>query len=334
MAYQLEYRTFDELMADVRADLPKYDQNDLISPHQLIKVARKVSWDLGLRIYRTKEALLEVEKGRVRLPNDFYVLSYAFVCGEHTSKVTLPQGTHIEERRVGDVIPEYQWVPGSVDTCRAPEEPLDPCCPTCQSASPCGCDTCPPNPTVCLNCKGDEWEIVQVIKSQTRTYKTFFPLVIKDGSQDIECGCPNLYMEGENTAYIKDGWLYTNFKKGKVYIKYEGMLEDEQGNILVPNHELLNEYYEYALKDRLLENMFLGDIAGAGPKIQLVATKLHRARIAAKSYVNMPNFKELKDVYDKNRKAQYSKYYDMFAGLSWTSFRNTPHHRTNFTRRG
>jgi len=81
----------------------------------------------------------------------------------------------------------------------------------------------------------------------------------------------------------------------------------------VPDHEILNEYYEYALKERILENMIWNDVDGnINNKYQLVAQKLRMARNNAKSLVNTPNFKELQKIWRANRKAQYHNYYNMF----------------------
>ena len=45
---------------------------------QLIKVATRVNYDLGLRIHRTKEIVLDIEHGKAKLPNDFAYLNYIF----------------------------------------------------------------------------------------------------------------------------------------------------------------------------------------------------------------------------------------------------------------
>ena len=81
--YTLKYRTFDTLLADVANDFKKYQLQDIIDPSDTIKVARRVNYDLGLRIYKTNEVVLEVEKNRVRLPNDFYVLNFALACANY-----------------------------------------------------------------------------------------------------------------------------------------------------------------------------------------------------------------------------------------------------------
>ena len=64
----LKYRTFDELVADASSDFKKYQLSDHIDPQDLVKVARRCNYELGLRINQTKEKVLEIEKGRVKLP--------------------------------------------------------------------------------------------------------------------------------------------------------------------------------------------------------------------------------------------------------------------------
>ena len=156
--YTLKYRSFDELLADASNDFKKYQLEDLIDAGDLIKVARRVTYDLGLRIYKTKERVLEVHKGRVRLPNDFYVLNFAMACGSYEAKQYLPQGTHIEERVVGTISPEYQPAPPEpIDFCETPPTPTTPVDPCCDPCLQCGnatvncepCNTCCANPNSC-----------------------------------------------------------------------------------------------------------------------------------------------------------------------------------------
>lgn len=321
--YTLQYRTFDALLADVYADFSKYHTADLIEPHQLVKIARRVNYDLGLRIFQTKEKILEVERGKVRLPNDFFTLNFAFICGKYTVKTPIVQGTQVEERIVEPV--RYQQVNWTPDLCPAPVVQPDPCN-TC--GDPCAnpCTTCTTCNTCCtcvgtvvqdscqLNCKGDSWYLVEHTSFQTREYQFMEPLKILDNgnSQDIDCDCPNVGWNVSNTAWIKDGWLYTNFKTGKVYLNYQGMLEDEDCNLLVPDHPLLNEYYEYAIKQRVLENLIMDDQPVSQGKIGIIEQRYRTARNHALSLVNTPNFSELQKVWQANRKSQYAKYYDMF----------------------
>jgi hypothetical protein len=149
----------------------------MIEPQQLIKVVKRVNNDLGLRIFMTKEALLEVHKGRVKLPDDFYVLNYAMVCDDLVVHEPVSQGTHIEEVKI---IPQYRQTPAVIDTCAPPTVncqscgvPVNTC--GCQT-NPSNCQVLPPGEAYCakprlqLNCKGDTYELVQIVKTQQRVF--------------------------------------------------------------------------------------------------------------------------------------------------------------------
>ena len=116
-------------------------------------------------------------------------------------------------------------------------------------------------------------------------------------------------------AELKDGFILTNFKSGKIYLNYQATLEDEGGNLLTLDHPYCNEYYEYALKSRILENMiFAGE--NVVNQSQLIEQRLRAARNNALGFVNTPNFEEYRKIWEVNRKAQYNKYYDMFSSFA------------------
>ena len=58
--YTLKYRTFDQLLEDVSIDMNTFALENMIEPQTLIKLVRKLNYDLGLRINQTKEVVLEV----------------------------------------------------------------------------------------------------------------------------------------------------------------------------------------------------------------------------------------------------------------------------------
>ena len=329
--YTLRYRTFDQLLEDVTVDFNTFALENMIEPQQLIKLAKKLNYDLGLRINQQKEIILEVCHGRVKLPDDFYTFNFAFICGEYEEHVGydgMSGGTNIQE------VP-YVETPSTVDQCAIPTVNCSTCNHNpCNNTAACEGSVRPvqnyipgeydPNnpygdtcirPRVFMNCKGDKWELIQIINTgATRKYSRLVPLRMKQ-SQEIECDCPNLYYNTANQGWIKGGFLFTTFDTGKVYVNYQGAMEDEAGNLLVPDHDLLNDYYEYALKQRLLENLFMnGEDVSA--RLQLIEQRLKAARNQALSLVNTPNFKELQDMWWTNRRAQYSKYYDMFKSYS------------------
>ena len=324
--YTLKYRTFDQLLEDVTVDLSSLALENMIEPQQLIKLAKKLNYDLGLRINQQKEIILDVTHGKVKLPDDFYTFNFAYICGSFKTSVGydgFAGGTNMQEVRITDGrIPEtYSDFPAAVpDQCDTSKPTC--CCDDKGNAGVClvhnpqqpyGNELT--KPRVFMNCKGESYELIQVINSsETRTYTELHPLRMK-ASQNIECDCPNLYYNTADEGWIKHGFLFTNFQTGKVYLNYQGQMEDDEGNLLVPDHDLLNEYYEYALKARILENLYINgeDVA---QRMQLIEQRLKGARNNAKSLVNTPNFAELKQLWAANRKAQYGKYYNMFMSHS------------------
>ena len=54
MSVSHKYRTFNQLLDDVKIDFSTQDHEGMIEPQQLIKVATRVNYDLGLKIHRTK----------------------------------------------------------------------------------------------------------------------------------------------------------------------------------------------------------------------------------------------------------------------------------------
>lgn len=281
MNTELKYKTFDELLGDVGIDFAIYNNEGFIEPAQLIKVAQRVNYDLGLRINGTKEKVLDIENRKVKLPDDFYVLNYAYLTATFTVNYRANAGRETENVIVG--------------TCPRCHKPESDCC--CEA-------------TYVQECQNGEKIFVQVVekrKTETRTYESFERIRMStDGGR-----ADALNNHDGHTAFIKNGFIYTNIDHGKLFISYEGAMEDDLGNLLVLDHPMINEYYEYAIKQRILENLFINgeDVA---QKIQMIEPKLRSARNNALTIVNTPDFAEMYQVWRMNRKAMYARYYDMF----------------------
>ena len=282
MNTQIKYRTFDELIDEVKTDFHVYNTEGMIEPGQLIKVAQKINYDLGLRIYTEKQKVLEIVNGRVKLPDDFYVLTMALLCADYQVREEVLQGTHTED--------VYMNV---CTVCNQPSED-------------CGCESVV---TVCEN------KYVKVMHRKnyvTKEYTEFKRLYVRPAKAvDPVCSAKPDYdhwMEAE----LKNGYLYIiGIDTGTVYLNYLGNLEDDNGNLLVMDHPMINEYYEYAIKQRILENLYMNgeDVV---QKMQLIEQRLRPARNNALTIVNTPDFKEMYNLWKLNREAMYGKYYNMF----------------------
>jgi hypothetical protein len=284
MLTELKYKTFDELLEDVNVDFSMYSLENMIEPQQLIKVVQRVNYDLGLRINMTKEAVLEISNNKVRLPDDFYVLNYALICGQYTVEQPAMAGTHTE-----DVILEN--IPDN---------------------APCN--------SVCVNDCGQYIQVIQKLKYETRVYEVNAPIAMSGSSKTISCDCPDHTWKSPYQGRLKDGYIFLNLESGKVYINYQGTLEDEEGNLMVIDNPIINEYYEYALKQRILENLYMNG-EEVMQKLNLVEQRLRASRNNALSLVNTPNFEEMRKMMNMNRKAMNYLYYDMFKSYNPNSFR-------------
>lgn len=170
---------------------------------------------------------------------------------------------------------------------------VKPSCNITTMTTDCGC------PTVINNCNG-----------RVRKFKDLYRLNIVK-SKSVSDDCVEINTRDYYSVYLKNGFLETNFKEGEVLIHYESLMEDDEGNLLVLSHPYADEYYEYALKERIYENLMQAG-ENTTQLMQYMNMKLREARNKAVSFVNTPDFGEFKKLWETNRKAQYSKYYDMF----------------------
>jgi hypothetical protein len=307
---RLKYRTLDQLLAEVRTDLYSYDMNGEIRPEGLIKVIKTVNAELGIKIHKTKNAVIEIENGWAKLPDDFHMLNFAYLLGNFEEIVVPPQGTHVEEVPLA---PIYNPGPDHIDICATPPacpEPVVPECNTCANPQPCNCaQTC----NSWVNCKGEEMMLIQKIKYTYRKYTEFYRIKIVGPPKFMDPSCPNKNWIAQNQGYLADdNYIRLGIKSGTLYINYEGMMEDEQGNLLVLDHDLINNYYEYACKDRFFENRTLNNEPVPPNAMQLVMARLRESRLKALGIVRMPEYTEIRKAWEMNRKARFVKYYSMF----------------------
>ena len=270
-------------MSEVLIDFKKFESNGMIDSAELIKVAQKINKRLGNKLRRQKETILYVEKGRVRLPGDFHLLTMAMLCYDYTftSKV------HAGDQRAITTINEIV----SADSFKPLALPLI--------------------PQILLTTEGEALVIVQTTQFETRKYKHFGQLHVKHG-KSLHPDCHNPRTHALDQGYIENHFLYTNFDEGKVYISYLGDMEDEDGNLIVLDHPMVNDYYEYALKRRIIENLILNGETIPDKFMQIVEARYKESKVEGESIVNMPDFAEMDTAHNVNRKAMYNKYYRIF----------------------
>lgn len=358
MLTELSYRTFDELYDSATSDLKMYDLENMTTRFDLIKVAKRINSDLGIRITQPKHKIIEVSKGVARLPFDMKVLNHAVILeGRKVTKPTELLRTYTDGLLDGllqtklfqisnftmtlDIVPGANGIPHNLETenlivqafgsdgslLQFDVEIVNEMSINILNASP---QTVRDVKVVVIGAKASSSESMQTITDVVEIadsphnpyvirwtdhsftkYNRFVRMVLEK-SKSISPDSHN-YFQGQcfNRGYIKNGFLHTNFDEGEVLVSYQSTMEDEEGRLIVLDHDEINEYYEYAIKERILENLYLAgeDVA---QRLQLIQGKLTLNRNLAKSYVNTPDFNEIKKVIEMNRKAMHRRFYSSF----------------------
>lgn len=273
----LSYITFDQLMASVESDLGKYADHGMINRGTCIKVVQRVNSDIGLKINKEREVLVDISHNKGELPEDFQYLQMAVACtAEHYHLPGEVLGTHTEDKLVETQVPAYQ------------------------------------NAT--MNSNGNVFWVAQQFETKTVKFDRLIPLKLSNRSLNLTAEhCINRHW---NTAGyeidIADGQIITGFRHGKIYLNYLSDMVDGKGNVLVLDHPLVRDYYEYAIKKHLLENWMLNTEADVERKWNYIKAELKDARVRALSFVNTPEYTEIQDMYTANRLRFWSKYNAMF----------------------
>ena len=284
----IKYITFDQLMDSVEQDFELYSTENMIDRQRLIKVVKEVNADLGIKINKETDVLLEVKDKRAELPLNFKYIQAIFLC-EATGKTRRPGigGDYVEQMPLN---PFMQDIPchGEGMTC-----------PTGSFTDSCGkCYILGRHPK---SEEETEYMITSPVRLTQRALST--------------CGMRNCLGHDDRLSYevdINEGIILTNFKKGTLYVSYLSEMVDEDNNILIMDHPLVRPYYEYAIKKRLLENWFLTNDIDVGQKLTYIIQMLQQARLEANNYVNGIGYQEIVNHWNNKRNTFLAKYVHMF----------------------
>lgn len=314
--YNLKYRTFSQLLDSVSTDFRSYEMEKLINTEDLIKIALRVNAELGLRIHQTKNAVVDIENYKAKLPDNFYILKNAFSCHNEEWCDVMPQGTHTEDVFDSGMVPKFQTAPTeSINKCSTPPLPqeIDGCRRCGKELVMNSCHSCVTSTKVgsAIDCSGETYSLVQYVKGFKRSFKEMLPLRVNNNPKFVDCECPNVNYNCANSISIKDGWIYASFKSGSVYLVYDGAMENEDGELLVLDHPMINEYYEYSLKQRILENLVMNREEVTQSQIQIIEARTKEAKNIAWGVVYTPEFSELTNIWKRNRKKIIRDFYNI-----------------------
>lgn len=347
--YTLQFKTFEEFVNEIRQDMPRYDYAGIIDPSQIIRQVLYCYRELGIRIYQVKQSVLQLKENRVKLPDTFHSVNFVLLCHQREVVHIPVQGVQLwadvdfpEEDKLFGRVPKYKPLPNPTDKCY-PEPPINKtinCCGNVETEQVFTLENgscfvqpasdehgCPKVPVkydfkVCVDKKGT---IYQVVKGEVHEFKQKIPLRMSDRCFDsgiMACEDCQPDYETPYTYCISNNFLILNIPKNTViydphiYINYVSLPSDNDGNILVPAEPIINEYFLYTVKERVLENVLINGMdTSVQAKLQFVTQKKIEARYKAKHFVNRPNMKELRNAWMINRAAMYRKYIQAFGNF-------------------
>lgn len=380
---ELQYRTFDELLGEVQTDFTSFDSDNTIESAELIKIAIKCNKQLGLKINKTKQTILDISHGKAKLPADFDQMNIALLCNQYsivtpsvsngiqshtvmTSRtdrnttacpcwtVTCTQETQVPVTLCDGSASSVQTFPAGESSICATNIDISNATPgtiTLSSGSFChydpisasyvcggpSCGTCNQNPCSCVN--PQPWtqdrvytlcndtigvQVIQECQYETRCYVNFEKLYMEPAKEATSFCINSQFRNCGNTGYISGNFIYLNNNSFcKLYICYEGQMENDQGELLVLDHPVINEFYEYSLKERILENLYINGEPDLERRLNLVQQKRKAARIEAMSIVNMPDYREIVNGFANRRLDIYNRYVKPFERqlmFSWYAY--------------
>lgn len=282
MVSNLRYKTFDQLMSTVKSDLNKYADNNLINDALAIKTARFCNSDLGIKLNGVSEAIIDIHDYKANLPKNFLNGISAFMIFEQAGGFLSPglHGTHTRQYTREELMQKN--IPITTAGCLS-------------------------------NCGSCTW-VVREYNQKQLIYDRIVPVFLTKNAVGRFCSdSPSRVFNSDKREYqfdIKNETIHTNIKEGTLYITYTTDMADEDGNLLVLDHDIVNPYYEWSLKAKLLEDMVYNKDAQVQELMQDARMQAKVARGQAISIIVRPEYRErnaytqkkIRDFYNVNVK--------------------------------
>lgn len=270
-----EHRPIEELLAIVRNDFRKFDQEGLIDEGTLIKTVMYCNDKLGLTIREVRQTTIEVNEWQAELPVDFEKLF--FLAGIRCTNTVVQNGRNPFDNNFDQTV-KYE---------------------ACLETDVIGCI---PNSTLVIKREGTPIHYHHEELTQLNVVGT-----------DIHIDSPNKKIKGQYSCSIKDGYIHTPFRTGTLYLMYVGMMTDEEGRVTFPFHPLITPYYEWMIKEKILSDaIFNSDAANIGELYKLAQQERVKAWLDAYNFTADRGFAEELAYQRKKELGFYNKYFKFF----------------------
>jgi hypothetical protein len=262
-----------------------YDDAGMIDEDKVIKIVAECNEKLGMKIYKPRECMLTVDNYEAESPRDLH-------------KIENLLGTEIYQ--IANLNPDF----GTRLLEYTSEKPKDDT--HIITYGKMGCvDSC----NNCYWVKDKRPHTTD----QVLTFERFIPLQL---SPAIHNSCtdysPCSSQKREYKVDLEEEKFKFNFQKGSVYLSYIGKLLSNDGEIQLPFHPKLNPYYEYAIKEKILEDILLNSEADVVNKLRYINEKKREAYAIAWDFANTREVNEWSKIQKKRQQNYYKQWYSAF----------------------
>lgn len=228
-----------ELIAEVENYLPTYAQAGLVDHLSIKNWMKETVKEFGGNLTEEYQQSIRVEKGRVKLPENYYALKAAVKCeqeGYHKAESKKHAQRSISYLEWTNIHDYYNYLEGK----------------------PCLED-------------GDSSYITETLyfKTPDESYTFYYKqpqilnLVGHVNKKNCDANCPNLTTEGKYDISIdkKGNYMTTTFNDGFIWLWYKGLPCDEYGDLEIPEttNDKLKNYVVYFCIVKTLEMIWLSE---------------------------------------------------------------------------
>lgn len=274
------HRPISELMAIVRNDLRKFDDEGLIDEGNLVKTVMYCNDKLGIPIREVRQVVIPVDEFRADLPLDFEKLYYVCALSASNSSATRlrnPFDNNFDQ----DILYDAQITRDSLG-----------------------------------GVENYKVEIHRETEIIVHHQQNWIELGVSPSSPNCHIDCPNKRGKHRYEIQIKDDHIDTPFRCGSLYMMYVGMMKDVDGNITFPFHPMITPYYEWMLKEKIISNaIFNSDGTGLGDLFKLAQNERAKAWLDAFNFTTDKGFGEMVSLQRKRELGWYNQYFKHFQDI-------------------
>lgn len=273
----LELRPMDELMAIVKGDLRKLDAEGLIDDGNCIKTIMACNDRLGVSIREVRQLCIPVQDYKAKLPLNFEKLYFATALSA-TNGITVTMRNPFSNNFDRDAIYE-----AAVD-----RDSL---------GSP------------------DSYGVT-IKRTENITFHgsgSCIPLSISPASHSwCHSSCPNTRKGGKYTITIENDYINTPFRSGEIYIMYLATMQDDEGHLLFPFHPLITPYYEWSIKEKVLQDAVFNSDGDYGNLYKLAQQERVKCWLDAYGVTSTREYGDYVNLQRKKEMGWYNEYFKFF----------------------